>query len=162
MGNNPYNGFGAILRRKGGRWLHAEMAAGRADPRPVACDVCGRRDGTLAWHSENYSEPFGDHIGEYGLCFCCHMLIHCRYKSQAIFKRYHLNIQHGLMTTYPIDSWYEFSDEVLKAGLKQVAFAIRPGVPPERTLLDALSLIPGTPPDDPPRGSRRCRQIGLF
>lgn len=39
-------------------------------------------------HSEDYSEPYGPHIGQWGLCYWCHMLLHCRYRAPAVFHNY--------------------------------------------------------------------------
>jgi hypothetical protein len=47
----------------GYRWLEREYAAGRR-ARPIMCDACGQADGPIDAHSEDYSAPFGDHIGD--------------------------------------------------------------------------------------------------
>src|ERR1700737_880157 len=39
-------------------------------------------------HSENYSEPFGDHIGEHGLCYRCHQMIHNRFRHAETWAIY--------------------------------------------------------------------------
>jgi len=69
------------------RWVTAQYAAGTR-PRATVCDTCGQREGVLDRHSEDYSEPFGDHIGAYSFCFSCHMMIHCRFRNLAAWSAY--------------------------------------------------------------------------
>jgi hypothetical protein len=70
------------------------------EPRPIRCDACGQTEGPIDAHSEDYSEPFGDHIGEHALCYRCHMAIHTREKNPeawAIYKTHDLDqIQRSL------------------------------------------------------------------
>lgn len=40
------------------------------------------------WHSEDYSSPYGPHIGQFGLCYVCHMMIHCRFSAPEAWHRY--------------------------------------------------------------------------
>lgn len=74
----PYNGFSPRARRAALTWLKREYAAGRRTP-PTVCDACGQHEGVIDAHSEDYSTPFGDHIGRYALCYRCHMAVHCRF-----------------------------------------------------------------------------------
>jgi DNA invertase Pin-like site-specific DNA recombinase len=46
-------------------------------------------------HSEDYSEPFGDHIGRWSLCYWCHLLLHCRRRAPEAYLRYVLMLQGG-------------------------------------------------------------------
>ncbi len=78
----PYNGFSPQARRAALAWLKREYAAGRRVP-PTECDACGQREGVIDAHSEDYSAPFGDHIGRYALCYRCHMAVHCRFGTGA-------------------------------------------------------------------------------
>jgi hypothetical protein len=70
MALKTYNGFNHDQRMRGYRWLQGEYAAGRR-ARPTVCDACGQNEGPIEAHSENYSAPFGDHIGKHGLCYRC-------------------------------------------------------------------------------------------
>ena len=74
MTRKSYNGFSAAQRNRAGRWLNAEYAAGRRT-RPTRCQACGTTEGVRG-HSEDYSEPFGPHIGAFGLCHRCHLALH--------------------------------------------------------------------------------------
>lgn len=78
----PYNGFSPRMRRAALAWLKRECAAGRRTP-PTVCDACGQHEGLIDAHSEDYSAPFGDHIGRYALCYRCHMAVHCRFGRGA-------------------------------------------------------------------------------
>lgn len=69
------------------KWLKGEYAAGRRTP-PVKCDVCGQTEGIIEPHSEDYSDPFGDNIGQFGLCYRCHMIVHCRFRGDTAFREY--------------------------------------------------------------------------
>jgi hypothetical protein len=82
-----YNGFTAHARLKAYKWLMAEYAAGHR-VRPIACDACTQNEGLIEPHSEDYSEPFGDHIGQHGCCYACHMMIHCRFGAREAWDRY--------------------------------------------------------------------------
>lgn len=82
-----YNGFNDKQRTAAYAWLKREYAAGRR-VKPVECEACGQRDGLVMAHSEDYSAPYGDHIGRFSLCFRCHMLVHCRARNRPAFDRY--------------------------------------------------------------------------
>jgi len=84
---NSYNGFSGEQRERALAWFKAEKRAGRRDD-PVRCDACGQGLGLMQAHSEDYSEPFGDHIGRFGLCYACHMMIHCRFRNPAAWESY--------------------------------------------------------------------------
>ena len=84
---NPYNGFSPAQRARALSWLKREYAAGRRSP-PTTCDGCGRTEGIIEAHSEDYSQPFGDHIGRYGFCYRCHMMLHSRVRAPEAWARY--------------------------------------------------------------------------
>lgn len=94
-------------------WLKREYAAGRR-LKPIMCDVCGQDEGIIEHHSEDYSEPFGDHIGAYALCYRCHMMVHCRYRAKRAWEAYKEFISFGLVMQ-PIYSrnFVAFTDEML-------------------------------------------------
>lgn len=91
---NSYNGFEPVQRYRALRWLKAETAAGRRHS-PTVCDACGQSEGVIQAHSEDYSEPFGDHIGAYGFCYLCHMMIHCRHHDRNRWDQYRQAVREG-------------------------------------------------------------------
>lgn len=78
---NSYNGFEPKQRYKALKWFREQQRLGFRPIKPTKCDVCTQTKGALEYHSEDYSDPFGANIGQFGLCYTCHMMIHCRYKS---------------------------------------------------------------------------------
>jgi hypothetical protein len=140
---NSYNGFTPDQRMAGLRWLKNEYAEGRRRP-PVKCDVCGQTKGILEAHSEDYSEPHGDNIGQFGLCYPCHMMLHCRFRHPRALSVYSRLIEAGKRSepffsrNYPM-----FRDRVLLA----MDFPIEE-VPPEEatgitvTLADIIAVMP--------------------
>jgi hypothetical protein len=95
VGVNSYNGFSPGQRTAALRWLNAEYAAGRR-ARPTSCDVCGQTRGLIEAHSEDYSgPPFGANIGAFGLCYRCHLMIHCRFSAPAAFLAYIESLEAG-------------------------------------------------------------------
>ena len=94
MAPNSYDGFSWNARQRALTWLKREVRQGRRHP-PNRCDACGTRHGYIMAHSEDYSEPFGQHIGQWSLCYWCHMLLHCRRRAPDAFVRYLLMLQGG-------------------------------------------------------------------
>lgn len=95
---NSYNGFSPNQRMKALGWFKKQMALGNKPKSPKKCECCGQTEGLLMWHSEDYSEPFDlDHIGKHGLCYKCHMMIHCRFKSPEAFLNYAKHLSNGLV-----------------------------------------------------------------
>jgi hypothetical protein len=130
-----YNGFNHDQRMKGFRWLQGEYAAGRR-ARPTVCDACGQDEGPIEAHSENYSAPFGDHIGKHGLCYRCHMAIHTRFNNPEAWEAYKLLISIGRIF-HPIGkNFRRFAVENLRRKLRNVPYKTRPT--PVRTFLDDL------------------------
>tara|TARA_R100000773_G_scaffold36307_1_gene31302 strand:- start:1602 stop:1847 length:246 start_codon:yes stop_codon:yes gene_type:complete len=76
-----YNGFTPKERTDAFIWLKGEYASGRREKGKV-CDACGQTKGIVEDHSEDYSYPYGDHIGKYTFCYRCHMMIHCRFRNR--------------------------------------------------------------------------------
>ena len=76
------------------RWLQVEIAAGRR-AKHASCDACGQSKGILDMHSEDYSAPYGDHIGAFTFCYRCHMMIHMRFRKQFAFEHYAQFIAEG-------------------------------------------------------------------
>jgi hypothetical protein len=82
-----YNGFTPAQRMAALHWLKREYSAGRRTP-PQECQACKQRAGIIEAHSENYAEPYGDHIGAFAFCFFCHMMIHCRFSALHQWNTY--------------------------------------------------------------------------
>lgn len=135
---NSYNGFEPKQRYAALSWLKKEYEDGRRTP-PVKCDVCGQTEGHIEAHSEDYSAPFGDHIGEFGLCYPCHMVIHCRFRNPRAWKWYRENIRKGgrILMPYHGRFWHRFCREILSAE-PEAKWTF--GDPPERLILDEIEL----------------------
>jgi len=137
-----YNGYHHSQRMRALYWLRAEYAAGRRTP-PVVCDACGQTEGPITAHSEDYSEPFGDHIGQYDVCYRCHMMIHCRFKNPQAWETYKMHIREGKIFV-PIGSNFQtFCGQTLKARGRHVRF--KQGPVKASTFLDDLRS-PERPP----------------
>jgi hypothetical protein len=131
-----YNGFDHYQRMKGYRWLQGEYVAGRR-ARPTVCDACGQTEGEISAHSENYGEPFGDHIGRYGLCYRCHMAIHTRFNNPEAWEAYRHHVALGRIF-YPIGkSFVRFCRETLER--KGAGVLFKQGPVRGFTLLDQLT-----------------------
>ena len=136
MALKTYNGFNHDQRMKGYRWLQGEYAAGRR-ARPTVCDACGQTEGPIDAHSESYAEPFGDHIGRYGLCYRCHMAIHTREKNPEAWTAYKRHVALGRIF-HPIGkNFRRFCRETLQRKGAGVPFT--QGPLRGRTLLDKLT-----------------------
>src|SRR5262249_54122884 len=77
-------------------------------------------EGVVEPHSEDYSAPFGDHIGAYGLCYRCHMMVHCRFKKRAAWDRSRAAVRAGKRSA-PIRS-RNFPEFVKQLRGERVAF----------------------------------------
>ena len=131
---SSYNGFDHNQRMRALYWLRKEYAAGRRHP-PTLCDACGQTEGVLEAHSEDYSAPYGDHIGRFGLCYRCHMAIHCRYRHPGAWKAYKQNVREGRIF-HPIGrNFTRFIHEFTRQG-RGVPF--KQGPPRAHTVLDDL------------------------
>ena len=95
MTANSYNGFTGAQRAKAGKWFREQVKAKHRLPAPAECMACGQTGGLLQWHSEDYSEPFGPHIGRFGLCYRCHMMVHCRFRAPGAWERYRRELRLG-------------------------------------------------------------------
>tara|TARA_Y100000385_G_scaffold241948_1_gene258661 strand:- start:4970 stop:5389 length:420 start_codon:yes stop_codon:yes gene_type:complete len=120
---NSYNGFSPSHRYKALAWFKKEIKEGRKPAKPDICDACGQKDGVLAWHSEDYSEPFGSHIGEHGLCYLCHMMIHCRFKNKATWSKYVDIIESGMVAEpFHFNDFKTFANDFLNKKMVSVEF----------------------------------------
>jgi len=110
---NSYNGFTPHFRMQAYRWLMAEYAAGRRG-RPVVCDACGQTEGLIEAHSEDYSAPYGDHIGQHGLCWTCHMIVHTRFRNPAACEAYRAAVREGaIFQPFPGKAFHVFAGRFL-------------------------------------------------
>lgn len=134
---NSYNGFTPEQRYKALAWIKREWAEGRR-ARPTMCEVCGQADGVVEAHSEDYSAPYGDHIGRHSLCYRCHMMVHCRFKNAAAWHAYQQQMREGLrFAAMPTRNFQQFARQHLQEmGLRvpHTTHALR-----ERTMLDSLT-----------------------
>lgn len=109
-----YNGFSPAQRMKALKWLKADKAAKGETMTPEMCEVCGQEWGPLSYHSEDYSEPFGPHIGAYALCYICHMMIHCRFRNPVAWGEYKAALKMGaIYRTYGRNNWTAFRRDFL-------------------------------------------------
>ncbi len=155
---NSYNGFSPRQRYRALDWLKGEYKAGRRH-RPTRCDACGQTEGVIEPHSENYSEPFGDHIGAFGLCYRCHLMIHCRFRSKEAWDAYRQAIREGkrFQALYT-RSFPEFGKQLRG---EEVAFEVGPA--PTRLILDEIDAglhRPGGKSKEP--SAREQRQALLW
>ncbi|MBN2024947.1 MAG: hypothetical protein JW809_19375 [Pirellulales bacterium] len=133
----PYNGFSPQQRARTCPWLRREYESGRR-ARPTVCEACGQTEGAIEAHAEDYSEPFGDHICEFSLCYRCHMILHCRFGCPDAFHHYVQTLASGRrFVAMPGRSWPTFAREHLQG----------------RT-------APTEPADAPPRGFDHILQRG--
>lgn len=118
---NPYNGFSPAQRNRALRWLNGEYAAGRRT-RPTSCQACGQTEGLVEAHSEDYSgPPFGDNIGQFGLCYRCHLIVHSRFSAPRHFELYATIIDHGLVwPAIPVRNYYAIQT-MLRSPLEALA-----------------------------------------
>ena len=91
---NSYNGFSPQQRTAAQKWLNKAWAAGTL-PRPSKCHGCGQTDGPIDAHAEDYSTPFGPHLQAFELCYLCHIMLHCRFRSPGAWNRYRDVIRAG-------------------------------------------------------------------
>ncbi|MFZ3327742.1 MAG: hypothetical protein WA231_18480 [Methylocella sp.] len=135
---NYYNGFSPQQRLRALKWLNAEFDAGRRT-RPATCDACGQTEGAIECHSEDYSEPFGEHIGRYGVCHRCHMMIHCRFKNPEAWTAYKLHLRDGRIFAPIGRNYWLFCQQTLDAKGDGVPF--KQGPAKGRTFLDDLTAM---------------------
>ena len=137
---NTYNGFTHRERARALRWLNAEYAAGRRK-RPVVCDACGQTEGLIEAHSEDYSEPHGAHIGSFGFCLTCHLMVHCRFEAPARWEEYRTAIRAGaVFAPFTGRNWFGFRGRFLLAATLPEPLCYR--ARPTRLVLDNEIGVP--------------------
>jgi hypothetical protein len=129
-----YNGFTAKQRMDAFNWLKGEYAAGRR-AKATSCDCCGQDKGIVEHHSEDYSAPYGDHIGQYSLCFVCHMMVHCRFRNMRQWEAYKKLVVSGAnFNPYYQRNFNGFVAEFLNGPITPVSYE-------DGERLDVLGLI---------------------
>lgn len=108
-----YNGFTAGRRQQAYNWLKLRISEGARASASAPCDACGQTEGRFDLHSENYAAPYGPHIGEFTLCYPCHMMVHCRHRDAARFNAYAYMAQQGHCLANPPQSWPVFRGKML-------------------------------------------------
>ncbi len=150
---NSYNGFSPKQRYRALDWLKAEYKAGRRH-RPRVCDACGQTEGVIEPHSEDYSEPFGDHIGAFGLCYRCHMMIHCRFRNRQVWDAYRQAVREGKR----FQALHTRNFPEVGKQLRGEAVPFEVGPPPTRLVLDEIDAglhRPGGKPEEATTGEPR-------
>lgn len=120
---NSYNGFSSEKRMEVHRWLRAEEKAGRL-VWPTVCVACGQTEGLFDCHHENYDVP----LSYVGLCYTCHMMLHCRFRAPEAFTRYREAVARG--ARYPAQFTRNF--DVIRAILGGTCAPTVQGAPRER------------------------------
>ena len=128
-----YNGFTASQRMKALKWIKAERAAGRREKHTV-CMACGQTEGVNG-HSEDYSAPYGDHIGKFALCYCCHMAVHNRKNDPMMWEGYKAMIRNGYRFR-AIRAWPQWKDLFLYC--HELNAPVDKHLPPIRFALEEL------------------------
>lgn len=95
-----YNGFDHDARMRAYRWAKEARLAGQHPVPRTRCDACGGWGGVRG-HSEDYSEPYGRHIGFFSLCTCCHQMVHGRFSNPGRWDRYRAEIRHRRIWPFP-------------------------------------------------------------
>jgi len=123
----PYNGFTTAERQKAVDWLEAKGL-----PKPKRCQCCLQTSGPISRHTEDYSEPYDDNIGEYAVCYICHMMIHCRQHSPEKWEEYKTLVQQGFTWEHYGSSWPRFRKRFLTGSMDDQCAK---GEPPEKNWL---------------------------
>ena len=136
-----YNGFSPEARNRAQAWLRAEWTSGRL-ARPTVCCACGQDRGIIDAHAEDYSEPFKAGVtDEFHLCFTCHMMVHCRFRSPAAWDRYRATVAAGghFAPTMKRD-FGTFASQQLDGpqGFAAAMAGFVPGPAPTRLVLDEI------------------------
>lgn len=137
---NSYNGFAPAQRVKALKWLNGEYRAGRRT-RPTSCEACGQTEGLFQAHSEDYSAPFGDHIGEHDLCYVCHMMIHCRFTANPVWEDYRTKVRSGYKVRGQAKANWMLVQTALRGAVMPWELSERAG----NGLLDRLGHVPSEP-----------------
>ena len=90
---NSYNGFSPSQRNKAQKWLNEQWKSGTL-LRPSKCCACGKAEGIIDAHAEDYSEPFAaGKTDQYHLCRKCHLHVHRRFANPNAWIKYKESIK---------------------------------------------------------------------
>lgn len=106
MAKTSYNGFDAEQRTRADAWYNQQKADGAIVVAAMCC-TCSSRD-RVNGHTEDYSEPFGAHIGAFDLCWICHMMVHCRHRNPRRWAQYINVLEAGWYFDWPTLDWQHF------------------------------------------------------
>ena len=126
-----YNGFSSEQRAKSLVWFKKQVAEGKRVKHTV-CEVCGQTN-HIQDHDEDYSEPFGDHIGKYGLCYFCHQVVHLRDRFPKGWEYFKQKISDGAIFE-PVDN----IGSVMSFMRRPEKLSFKSGPPRGKTFLDRL------------------------
>lgn len=134
-----YNGFTADQQTAAMVWLELEYLSGRRE-RLTLCEACGQTHGIFEAHSEDYSAPYGPHIGQVGLCYICYMMVRCRSKAPQAWQNYCLHVRLGFrFEPFHARDWHLFSTTMLKIPLDRTSTEFeRPVMRGHSTVLDEI------------------------
>ena len=110
-----------------------------AGSRRLSATHAAQTEGPIEAHSEDYSSPYGDHIGRCGLCYRYHIALHCRHKNPAAWEAYKRHVRQGRIYTPIGRNYVIFCRQTLDHKGEGVPFKQEPVRP--RTLLDDLLLV---------------------
>lgn len=79
---NSYNGFSSAERTAHYAVYKKMIAAGQV-VWPTVCEACGQTEGRIEPHDEDYTVQ-----ASFGVCYRCHMMIHCRFKNRSAWNFY--------------------------------------------------------------------------
>jgi len=78
-----YNGFSSNERARVGK-LQLEAIRSGKFPKPTKCELCGKAEGQLQLHNEDYSRPFDD---AHSICRSCHLALHIRFTNPERWEK---------------------------------------------------------------------------
>jgi hypothetical protein len=80
-----WNGWTDKERNTSARKTNRAIKDGIIPAKPSKCNRCGQTEGVLEWHNDDYSDPI-----KYleGLCYRCHMVLHCEHLNPQSAKEY--------------------------------------------------------------------------
>lgn len=97
-----YNGFSRELRLEADRKIKSALEL-RLIPPATQCCICGKQEGRIDYHAEDYSRP----LKVAPICQSCHMALHNRKRSPGYARSWEQRVkqQYGDGT-----KWFEFLD----------------------------------------------------
>lgn len=87
-----WKGWTPSQRNTSYRKTKKAIKAGLIPERPSRCARCGQDEGILDWHNTDYRDPI-----KYleGLCYRCHMVLHCAHLNPQAAERYWAEVAGG-------------------------------------------------------------------